>query len=131
MSGSALSDPPIEIELVDTPRRPAAAQASQRIHHAVILTVALVVLLSAALLEVRGQTQVAVFGLVLPEVCLWRRMLGWNCPGCGLTRSFVSLAHGDVAAAWRFHLVGPLLFAAVVFQVPYRVAKLWRLGATP
>lgn len=85
-------------------------------------------LVAAALLEVRGQTQVEIFGAVLPELCIWRRTLGWNCLGCGMTRSFVSLAHGDLAAAWRFHLAGPALFMAVAFQLPYRGLKLWRLS---
>jgi len=104
------------------------ARDRQRARHATVLTAAVVLLAAAALLEVRGQSQVALFGAALPELCFLRRMLGWNCPGCGLTRSFVSLAHGDLAAAWRFHWVGPALFIAVAFQLPYRGLKLWRLA---
>jgi hypothetical protein len=36
-----------------------------------------------------------------------------DCPFCGMTRSFVALAHGEVFAAFRFHPAGPLLFAAM------------------
>lgn len=56
-----------------------------------------------------------------------RRMTGLDCPGCGLTRSFVSLAHGQWAAAWSYHPAGPLLFAVVAFQLPWRAAQLWRI----
>ncbi len=134
--------PPVLAEMVET-SRPVDVESSQNIAiaparqrardrsragHAAFFTVAVVVLAAAALLEVRGEVQVEIFGAVLPELCLWRRVLGWNCPGCGITRSFVSLAHGDFAAAWRFHLAGPALFMAVAFQLPYRGLKLWRLS---
>jgi hypothetical protein len=68
-----------------------------------------------------------IFGGPLPELCGWKRFFGVNCPGCGLTRCFIALAHGDLAAAWHFNPAGILLFVGVAFQVPYRAAQLWRM----
>ncbi len=65
----------------------------------------------------------------LPEVCMSRKTLGISCPGCGLTRSFVSTAHGNFAPAFRWNPMGPLLFVVVLFQIPYRAIEylgLWR-----
>jgi hypothetical protein len=56
----------------------------------------------------------------LPPLCISRYLLGLKCPGCGLTRSFIHLAHGDVAASVRAHRVGWLLFAVIAAQIPYR-----------
>ncbi|MBI3099026.1 MAG: DUF2752 domain-containing protein [Planctomycetes bacterium] len=56
--------------------------------------------------------------------CFSRTVFGVNCPGCGLTRSFVSLAHGRWREAWRYNRAGGLLFAALVLQFPWRA---WRL----
>lgn len=103
-------------------------QERARSYHAGILTAAAVVLFAAAVLQVRGETQVALLGVALPESCAWRRLMGLNCPGCGLTRSFVSLAHGEVSRAWHFHPLGPLLFGVVAMQLPYRGFQLWRLS---
>jgi hypothetical protein len=49
---------------------------------------------------------------------------GASCPACGLTRSFVSLAHGDWIAAARYHRLGWLLMFMAAVQVPYRLAIL-------
>lgn len=53
-------------------------------------------------------------GASLGGLCWFRAVFQIDCPFCGMTRSFVALAHGDVAAALRFHPAGPLLFAAMV-----------------
>ncbi len=48
-----------------------------------------------------------------PSVCLFRNLLGRCCWGCGMTRAFFSLLHGDFAAAWDYNhrvvIVAPLL----------------------
>ena len=33
--------------------------------------------------------------------CLFHRLTGWSCPGCGATRAAHELLHGNLAAAWR------------------------------
>src|SRR5262249_37084351 len=64
----------------------------------------------------------------LPPLCVSRAYLGIKCPGCGLTRSFVYLAHGEFMASLRAHRVGWLLFALIAAQVPYR---LWAMRWPP
>jgi hypothetical protein len=63
---------------------------------------------------------------LVPPLCMSRQLFGIPCPGCGLTRSFIYLAHGNWAASWRSHHVGWLLAAAVLAQVPYRLHELYR-----
>jgi hypothetical protein len=94
-----------------------------------LLGLSALVLALAAILGVRGQTQVTlpVLGVPLPELCYSRSIMGVDCPGCGLTRSFISLAHGQPRKAWHFNPAGIFLFAAVAFQVPYRALQLLRL----
>lgn len=40
--------------------------------------------------------------------CLLRIFTGLPCPGCGMTRSWVHLAHGDVLTAFEYNLFGPI-----------------------
>jgi len=75
-----------------------------------------------------GRLRLPLVGAELPAVCWWRRCLGIDCPGCGLSRCFVSLAHGDVSAAVRYHPFGVVLFAVVAVQLPYRAMRLRRLA---
>lgn len=46
-----------------------------------------------------------------PVLCPFRLLTGLPCPFCGLTRSWVHTAHGDVAQGFVDHPVGPVLFA--------------------
>lgn len=50
-----------------------------------------------------------------------------------MTRSFISLAHGDWAAAWQYNPAGPLWFGLILAQVPYRVWQIrrWYTGRRP
>ncbi len=94
--------------------------------HAVLLGFSAAVLLAAALLE-PSNAQVSLFGVPIPSMCMWRNLLGVSCPGCGMTRSFTFLAHGDALEALRMNPLGPLLFAFLAAQVPYRAWVVWRL----
>jgi len=49
-----------------------------------------------------------------PSFCPFRLASGLPCPGCGLTRSVVALAHGDPAASLYFHPLGLPVVAALV-----------------
>lgn len=60
----------------------------------------------------------------LPETCTLHARLGIDCPGCGLTRCFISLAHGDVPTAWTLSPVSLLVFAYTAWQIPLSLAHL-------
>lgn len=46
-----------------------------------------------------------------PIVCVSRLFWGVPCPGCGLTRAFCFMAHGEFEAAIRFNAMAPLAAA--------------------
>jgi hypothetical protein len=81
------------------------------------------------LMQIRNSQQVTVpFTQVpLPELCSFRRMTGMDCAGCGMTRCFISVGHGDLAGAWNYNPAGILLYGIVLFQVPFRAWQLWRI----
>lgn len=64
----------------------------------------------------------------LPEVCMSSRVLGVSCPGCGLTRSFVAVAHGRWIHAFHCNPMGPILFVICVLQLPYRFMEYYGIG---
>jgi hypothetical protein len=59
-----------------------------------------------------------------PVLCPFRRITGMPCPGCGMTRSFVALAHGDLGAALASNRLGPLLMAVFAVALVWKAASL-------
>lgn len=99
-------------------------------HHRTLLWMSIVVIAAAILLRVRPDQKVELEflrGWPAPELCQSRVWFGWECPGCGLTRSFIHLAHGDFASSVAVNRVGWLLALLVVLQIPYR---LWAMHSS-
>lgn len=46
----------------------------------------------------------------LIPLCFFKYMTQLDCPGCGLTRSFVALSHGHWIEALKFNLLGPFIY---------------------
>lgn len=56
--------------------------------------------------------------LALPGLCLFHRVTGLDCPGCGMTRAFAALLRGDLGAAEALHpFSGPLLLGCVLLAL--------------
>jgi hypothetical protein len=96
--------------------------------HGVILVLCSAIILLAATMSVREGRQVLmpVFNAPLPELCHMKRWTGVNCPGCGMTRAFISLGHGRLADAAAYNPGAFLLFPVILLQIPYRGLQLWR-----
>jgi len=53
---------------------------------------------------------------LLPHVklCMFERVTGRPCPGCGMTRSILELSQGDVVGSLRMHPLGVVLAGLLV-----------------
>jgi hypothetical protein len=74
-------------------------------------------------------------------LCPFRALTGLLCPGCGMTRAFCALGHGELRRAIHFNALSPLLYlslivvwigaAATVLNLPKVRAALMRLRPNP
>ena len=110
------------------PRAYAAARPDP-LYHGALLAISTIILALAVVLSIRDRSQVLLpwLNIPLPDLCMLRRVTGFGCPGCGMTRCFISLAHGDWAAAWSYNPAGLFLFWLIALQIPFRAVQLWRI----
>ena len=97
--------------------------------HAIFFCMGVAVIGMSFLMKSTGQTSVYLPGASysLPELCTAKRMFGVPCPGCGLTRSFVSLSHGQFSRAWGFNPASFLLYPFVFAQIPWNAMQIWMI----
>ena len=116
-------EPPVTAQTVSKP------SWSEQHPHAWVLVICIGIIVLAFLLRIDSGEFVVVpwLNLALPQTCMFRNMTSLNCPGCGLTRSFISLADGHWYQAWQFNPVGWMIFILVVVQIPFRMVQLVRL----
>ncbi len=64
----------------------------------------------------------------LPGTCYSKTIFQFDCPGCGLTRCFISCAHGNLVDAWGFNPAGIGLFTLLVLMIPWNFFQMFRLS---
>lgn len=63
-------------------------------------------------------------GIVL---CPFRAVTGLPCPGCGMTRAFCALGHGDLSGAFGYNALAPFVFAAALLVWAHALATVLKL----
>ena len=95
--------------------------------HGVFFLASLVVVAMSMLMRSEGVTAVYLPGtsLPLPDTCMAKRMFGLPCPGCGMTRAFISIGHGQWGRAWGFNPASFILYPFVAVQIPWHAMQYW------
>lgn len=97
-----------------------------QLSHWLWLSGSMAILLLSWFMSTGNGRQVVLPGVgVIPEICTLHTRFGVDCPGCGLTRSFIHLAHGNLRAAWSLNPVGLLMFAFITSQIPLVLNLIW------
>lgn len=100
--------------------------------HLVVLGVCAGILLFATLLNPVHSTSshLSLYKISLPDTCTFHNLTGLPCPGCGLTRSLVAAAHGDLAGSLTFHRLGLLTLSYILLQLIFRLGSILLPGLT-
>jgi len=90
--------------------------------HVTYLALMVFFLAAPALLtfEPGRDARVSILSLRLASSCLSHEVLGFECPGCGLARSFVLIIHGRLRDSLRYHRLGIVLYCFFLYQAGFR-----------
>ncbi len=61
-----------------------------------------------------------------PTLCLFHRLFGHACYGCGMTQALFSLLHFDFAAAWEFNRLVVVVAPLLAYLYIKEVVRAWR-----
>ncbi|MDP4090663.1 MAG: DUF2752 domain-containing protein [Bacillota bacterium] len=67
-------------------------------------------------------------GIKIPNTCVFKLSTGHNCPTCGMTRSFISIGHGDFQDAFRYNSGGILTYILCLSCILYMAVKIRTKG---
>ena len=68
------------------------------------------------------------FGFKWPLHCALKHTFGIKCALCGITHSFCATARGEMASAFGYHRLGPVLFGFIILEIVYRM---WAIIISP
>jgi hypothetical protein len=92
------------------------------------LCVAVLMLSSVLGINAAGYVYVPPFSSVnLPATCPSKVLFHRDCAGCGMTRSLISLGHGQWRAAQAYHPLGVAFYGFIWAQAVFQVVGLRRL----
>lgn len=92
-------------------------------HLVIILVCCSILALSVILTPVEeGEPFLKLGKIPVPHSCMFKNLTGYPCPGCGLSRSLVSVLHGDPAAGFTYHRLGLITLFYIVLQLLTRMS---------
>ncbi len=99
----------------------AGSSISRVAPHLVILTACSCILAGALIITPADSSanHLELGGIFLPQTCIFKNLTGLPCPGCGLSRSVVAAAHGDIGMSLMHHRLGLLTLFYIILQFVY------------
>lgn len=89
----------------------------------ITIVVAMIGLSASMRIESNSIVTLPLVDYSLPELCNFRRLFNIDCPGCGMTRSFIHAANFRIGDAWAMNPAGTLLFLSLVASIPLRITQ--------
>jgi hypothetical protein len=99
---------------------PTSEKTPSTTHHIIIIVMCTIILTGCFLFHV-DETGLFLFGYKWPMRCFLKETIGLKCALCGISRSLCLTARGDFRTAASCHPLGPVIFAFILWQLPYRI----------
>lgn len=64
-----------------------------------------------------------------PTFCVFQKIFGMPCPGCGIIRSFIAISRLDLVSALKYNPVGIIIVLFVLIQIIMRFFVIFKEDA--
>jgi hypothetical protein len=92
-----------------------------------VTTVFAAALILSPVADSQAAISIAGTSILMPDLCQFKRIFARDCPGCGMTRSFIYVVRFQLASAWSIHPVGTLLAIFLAATIPHRAWQIRQL----
>jgi len=65
------------------------------------------------------------------SLCPFKMATGFPCPGCGITKSFISVYQKEWKQAFKYHMFGPFFFLFLIFFILVTLLELFYIKSFP
>ena len=93
-----------------------------------VLLVAIAAISLSFLMTIKGDQKVyfPFFSEPMPDVCGSRSLFGADCPGCGMSRAFISISNLEIDRALAFNSASLIVYLFVAIQIPWHATQIYR-----
>ena len=110
------------------PARPNQVYKPELLFRVFVLLVALTVISLSFVMKIKDDQKVyfPFSTQPIPEVCGSRSLFGVDCPGCGMSRAFISISNLQIDRALAFNSASLIVYLFVAIQIPWHAMQIFR-----
>lgn len=83
------------------------------IEHIGIMAICLGIIFASIFFSPKDLEEKRGIAKIIPE-CMFKKITGYPCPSCGMTRAFCSISRGNFAAAFGYNILSFILYPFVL-----------------
>ena len=110
------------------PDRPQRIYKPELVYRVFVLLVSTAAIALSFVMTIQDDQQVYLpfINQPIPDVCGSRMLFGVDCPGCGMSRAFISISDLEIDRALTFNSACLVVYLFVALQIPWHGVQIFK-----